>query len=66
MDVKYPHIEVQLTGHDGNAFFIIGTVQKALRRGGVPAAEVKAFVDEATSGDYDHVLQTCMKTVEVL
>lgn len=64
-DVKYPNIEVELTGSDGNAFAILGAVQKAMRRHGVDAAEVKAFNDEATSGDYDHLLQTAMRWVNV-
>lgn len=29
--VKYPNIHVQLTGEDGNAFNIIGTVARAIR-----------------------------------
>jgi hypothetical protein len=31
----------------------------------VGAAERAAFQAEATSGDYDHLLQTCMKWVDV-
>lgn len=65
MNVKYPQIEVQLTGEDGNAFFIIGRVSKALKRAGVEKAEVDAFTEDAMSGDYDHVLQTVMKWVSV-
>lgn len=61
---KY-HIKVQLLGEDGNAMMMIGSVRKALRRAGVPADELTAFVDEAMAGDYDHVLQTCMTWVEV-
>ena len=60
---KYPDIEVQLSGEDGNAFFIISRVCKALRHGGVSKEEVDAFSAEAMSGDYDHVLQTAMATV---
>jgi len=62
---KYPDITVQLTGEDGNAFLILGKVRKALRRAGVPSEERDAFTTEATSGDYDHLLQTCMKWVNV-
>lgn len=62
---KYPHIEVELSGQDGNAFFIIGRVVSALRRAGVPADEVQSFQIEAMSGDYDNVLRTVMATVEV-
>jgi hypothetical protein len=65
MEVKYPNITVELCGHDGNAFSIIGRVTKALRRGDVPQAEIDAFTKEATSGDYDHVLQTAMRWVDV-
>lgn len=62
---KYPDVKVELSGHNGNAFYIIGRVSGALKRAGVPADEVKAFFDEATRGDYDNVLQTCMRWVDV-
>jgi hypothetical protein len=62
---KYPDITVALTGRDGNAFSIIGSVSKALRRAGVSAEEIDKFRTEAMSGDYDHVLQTTMDWVEV-
>lgn len=65
MQVKYPEIEVQLTGHDGNAFGIIAAVSRALVRGGVSLEEQSEFQMEAMSGDYDHVLQTAMSWVEV-
>lgn len=65
MEPKYPSIEVQLTGRDGNAFAIIGAVTGALRKAGVSAEERAAFQKEATSGDYDNVLVTAMKWVSV-
>jgi len=58
-------IDVQLSSEDGNAFAIMGRVSKALKRGGASPEEVKEFQSEATSGDYDHLLQTCMKWVNV-
>lgn len=57
-------VHVQLSGTDGNAFSIMGTVTKALKRGGHRDL-VDQFFTEATSGNYDHVLQTCMKYVHV-
>jgi hypothetical protein len=66
LEVKYPDIEVQLTVEDGNAFYILGKVQRALRRAGVPKEEIDAYMAEATSGDYDHLLATTMRWVEVL
>ena len=62
---KYPDVTVQLTGEDGNAMFIISRVRRALMRAKVPDAQIKEFSKEATQGDYDHVLQTCMDWVNV-
>lgn len=60
---RYPDIHVQLSGEDGNAFFIIGRVRKALREAGVSSAECDEFSNEAMSADYDNVLLTCMRWV---
>ena len=62
---KYPNVTVQLTGEDGNAFFILGRISKAMRKEGIRAAEVQTFMVEAMAGDYDHLLQTCMAWVDV-
>ena len=64
-DVRYPDVEVQLSGEDGNAFAILGRVRSALRRAGVDNTEIEAFFTEAMSGDYNHLLQTCMCWVNV-
>lgn len=55
---------VQLSGEDGNAFAIMGRVRKALIRAG-QREEADAFLQEAKSGNYDHLLQTCFKYVDV-
>ena len=62
---KYPEIEVELLGHDSNAFAVLGTVRKALRRAGVSKEEIDEFTAEATSGDYDNLLATAFRWVEV-
>lgn len=64
-EIKYPEIKVQLTGEDGNAFAIMGAVQKALRKAGVPQTELDEYYKESTSGDYDHLLRTAMRWVSV-
>jgi len=64
--VKYPEIEVQLSGNDGNAFAILSTVCSELKANGVSKAEIKEFTDEATSGDYGELLQTCARWVNVI
>ena len=55
---------VKLVGTDGNAFALMGRVSNALRNAGL-GDQVKPFRDEAMSGDYNHLLQTCMKYVNV-
>lgn len=55
---------VKLSEEDGNAFMILGRVKQAIKRSNHPELAEK-FIEEATSGDYDHLLQTCMKYVEV-
>jgi hypothetical protein len=64
--VRHPEVEVHLsTGQDASAFMIIGRVAGFLRRAGVSEGEIREFSDEAMSGDYDHVLATCMRWVNV-
>jgi hypothetical protein len=65
MTPKYPDITVPLTGEDGNAYAILGRVSRALRQAHVPDAERQAFMAEATQGDYDQLLQTVLRWVEV-
>ena len=60
-----PRPVVQLTGEDGNAFFIIGKVRKALRDSGASSEYINQFMEDSMSGDYDHVLQTVFKYAEV-
>jgi hypothetical protein len=61
---RYPQVQVQLSGEDGNAFAILGRTAAALRAAGVPRHEIDSFFAEATSGDYDHLLQTTMAWVD--
>lgn len=63
-NIKYPHVRVQLSGQDGNAFAILGRISCELRRAQVDPQEVAAFMTEATAGDYAHLLATCMAWVD--
>jgi hypothetical protein len=56
---------LKIIGEDGNAFNILGRALKAGRRAGWTDEQVKEFHGEATSGNYDHLLRTCMKYFEV-
>ena len=65
MSTKYPEIEVQLSGNDGNAYAIMGAVQKALRRAEVPQHEIEQYLNQSMSGDYDNLLRVAMNWVNV-
>ena len=63
--VKFPHVSVQLTGKDGNAWAIMGQVTRAMRSAGLPKADIEAYTERAMSGDYDNLLRVSMETVNV-
>jgi len=62
---KYPDVEVELVGNDGNAFAIMGNVRQAMRREGIEESEFTKYREEAMSGDYDNLLQVTMQWVTV-
>ena len=62
---KYPDIHVKLVGQNGNAFNILAICLQAMRRAGLLQEERDAFHKEATSGNYDHLLATCMEWFDV-
>ncbi len=61
----YPQVHIALSGEDGNGLAIVSRVSAALRRAGVPQAKRDEFAEDATSADYDHLLQTVQRWVEV-
>jgi hypothetical protein len=62
---KYSNVTVNLAGQDGNAFAVMASVSGALRKEGVPDNEVEQYLEESMSGDYDNLLRTAMKWVNV-
>lgn len=57
-------VTVKLIGEDGNAFNILGRVSRALKKAGLEQ-EAQDFLDEAMTGDYNHLLATVLKYVNV-
>lgn len=55
---------VRLSGTDGNAFTILGRVRRAITCSNHPKL-AQQFFEEATAGDYDHLLTTCLRYVTV-
>lgn len=65
MEIKYPQITIKLVGEDGNAFAILARVDVALRRANISKEIRELFKKEATSKDYNHLLQVVMQWVNV-
>lgn len=61
---KY-NVIVPLVGQDGNAFAIMGRVSTALEEAGATEEEVKQYMEESMSGDYDNLLRVAAAWVEV-
>jgi hypothetical protein len=59
-------VEIDLSSVDGNAFAIMGAVQRKLKQAGATPEELKQYFEESTSGDYDHLLDVAGKWVVVL
>lgn len=50
-------VDLDLVGLDGNAFVVLGTWRRAAQKQGWTLAEITLVIDEATKGDYDHLLR---------
>jgi hypothetical protein len=57
-------IPLQITGENGNAFSIIARAHRALRLAKLDHL-IEEFSAQAKDGDYDHLLQTCMRWFDV-
>lgn len=64
-DSKLKKPKVRLQGIDGNAFVIMGTVTRALRRAGYSQEDIERYRKEAMSGDYDNLLQVTMNWIDM-
>lgn len=64
-EIKYPNITISLVGQNGNAFNILGICTQAMKQANLLQTEIDNFMTEATSGDYNHLLQTVMAWFDV-
>jgi hypothetical protein len=66
---KFPHVKVNLgdlDGPEGNAFAILGKVNRAMRKANVPFEDQDKFAAKAIDGSYKHLLQTVEEYVTVI
>lgn len=57
--------KIRLTGTDGNAFALMGRWKEAAKKAKWTPKEIKAVLDEAMKGDYNHLLATLQKHADV-
>ena len=58
-DPKY-----DLVGVDGNAYSVMGYVQRAMRNENFTKDEINSYLNDAMSDDYDHLLYVSIKMIE--
>lgn len=51
-------VNFDMIGQDGNEFVLIGGWRQQARREGWSSADIDKVINEATSGDYDHLIVT--------
>lgn len=56
-----PKIVLDLTGPQGNAFVVLGTIQRLMKTMKFHPAQIKAIMNEMTSSDYEHLVATADK-----
>jgi hypothetical protein len=53
-----------LVGVDGNAYAVMGYVRKAMKESGFNEQEINAYLDDAMSSNYDHLLAVSVEMVD--
>lgn len=57
-------LNLELVGVDGNAYAVMGVFSRQARREGWTQEEIDSVLEEAQSGDYNHLLSTIMTYCE--
>ena len=55
---KYKKQVIDLTGPDGNAYYILGTAMKLCKQIGIDSERTEEILTELKSGDYEHLIKT--------
>jgi hypothetical protein len=57
-------VDCELVGQDGNAFAIMGRVQRAMKQAGYSQTALAEYSEASMSGDYNHLLRVAMDWTE--
>lgn len=58
--------KLKIIGKDGNAFAILGEARRAAKKAGWPQEKIEGMLQDAMSGDYNHLLSTISKYFNVV
>ena len=61
---NFKKVPCQLVGKDGNAYFIMARVVRALNKAGYGQEVVDEYMKRAKAGDYDNLLQVTLEYVD--
>lgn len=61
MNAAQKKVKLDLVGLDGNAFNLLGQFQRAARKQGWSQQEIDGVIAQATSSNYDHLLQVLIE-----
>ena len=56
-DISKKHV-IDLTGPEGNAFYLLGTAMKLCKQIGISSSRTEEIMDELKSSDYEHLITT--------
>lgn len=59
------NVTVQLSGNDGNAFAIMGSVRNALKKAGATKEQLDQYTMDSMSGDYQNLLRVASRYVNI-
>ena len=54
---KYKKQVIDLTGPDGNAYYILGTAMKLCKQIGISSERTEEILDEMKSSDYENLIK---------
>jgi len=59
-------IEIDLSGSQGNAFSVMGTVRSVLKQVGKSKDEIESVMTDMQSGDYAHLIEVAKTATDGL
>lgn len=55
--VEHSHITFDLTGEQGNAFYLLGTAKNFAKQMGYSSEEIESLLSEMKSSDYENLIE---------